>query len=285
MGETQGITLDEMYGRDRAGAVARALNRSCQPRRGDPAFAALADLDIGPADVVLDIGGREASHSLAVVEAFGCRAVSVDPVDGNNDRARAAVAAHPLGSRVSIRPGVMEDIPGSDGEFALVFSRDMFFHVVDADRALAETHRVLRPGGHALFYQSFATHLLEPGERARLYADMAVVPERMETADFEKRVSEAGFTVDVIDVVGSEVREAWEEDGTSQTSRQLLYAARLLRRSAVLRAELGESDYRVELGNALWGVYQMIGKLEPRIYLLRKPRASNGSFDGDGSDE
>lgn len=277
MGEAGAVTLDEMYGRGDVDAVIRVLGRSFHPRRGDLAFSALGDLDIGPGDVVLDVGGREASHSLAMVEAFGCRAVSVDPVDGNNDRARTAVAEHPAGSRVSIRPGVVEDIPGSDGEFAVVFSRDMFFHIADADRALAEVRRVLEPGGHALFYQSFATDLLEPGERARLYADMAVVPERMETDDFEERALAAGFTIEMIDVVGSESREAFEEDGVNLTSRQLLYAARLLRKSAVLQAELGEADYRVELANALWGVYTMIGKLEPRIYVLRKPGADDGA--------
>ncbi|TXS45088.1 class I SAM-dependent methyltransferase [Streptomyces sp. uw30] len=275
MGQAEAITLDEMYHPGGADAVNRALNRSYHPRSHGLVFEIVDDLDIGPADVVLDIGGRYAAHSLAMVEMFGCRAVCVDPVDSNNERARTAVAEHPAGSRVSIRRGVMEDIPGSDGEFDLIFSHDMFFHVVDADRALAEGHRVLKPGGHLLVYQLFATDLLEPGERARLYADVAVVPERMEPDDFERRASKAGFTIEMIDIVGSEFREASEEDGTNLTSRQLLYAARLLRESTALRAELGESEYRVELGNALWGVYQMIGKLEPRIYLLRKPTAPN----------
>jgi hypothetical protein len=35
--------------------------------------------------------------------------------------------------------------------------------------------------------------------------------------------------------------------------------------------ELGDVEYRVELANALWGVYQMIGKLEPRVYVLAAP--------------
>src|SRR5882724_584493 len=81
------------------------------------------------ADFVLDIGGRDASHSLALVTMFGCHAVSVDPVASNNELARAAVAEHPMGNRVWIRPGTMEQIPGADGEFDLIFSRDMTFHV------------------------------------------------------------------------------------------------------------------------------------------------------------
>jgi SAM-dependent methyltransferase len=273
MGNIDPITINQMYSPGDFDAVDRALNRSYNPRRPDVLFAILSDLGLGSDDVVLDIGGRDALQSLKLVEAFGCRAVSVDPVESNNNRARTAVAGHPSGSRVSIRPGVMEDIPASDSEFDFIFSRDMFFQVVNADQALAESSRVLKPGGYLLLYQTFATDRLEPRESAYLYRDLAVVPERMSPDDFERRALAAGFTIESMDVIGSEWREAWEEDGTCLTSYQLLYVARLLRNSEQVRAELGDTDYRVELANAMWGVYQMIGKLAPRIYLLRKPEA------------
>ena len=35
--------------------------------------------------------------------------------------------------------------------------------------------------------------------------------------------------------------------------------------------ELGEMAYRSMYGNALWGVYLLIGKLETRLYVLRLP--------------
>ncbi|WP_217145918.1 class I SAM-dependent methyltransferase [Streptomyces sp. AC627_RSS907] len=273
MKRTDPITIHEMYSPDDNDAIDRALNRSRDPRPPGSLFAMVGELGIGPDDVVLDIGGRDAWYSLRLAELAGCRAVSVDPVESNNARARAAVAGHPRGARVSIRPGVMEDIPASDGEFDLVFCRDMFFQVVDADKALAECHRVLRPGGHVLFYQSYATDRLEPRETAHLYADLAVVPERMSSDDFERRVAGSGLVVASMDPISSEWYEALEEDGTRTTSDQLLYVARLLRQPEQLRAELGDTDYRVELANALWGVYHMIGKLEPRIYVLRRPDA------------
>jgi len=275
MVEVDPITIDEMYTPRHMEGAARTLDRSFDPRRPGMLYALVDDLDIGPGDLVLDIGGRDASHSLALVKMFGCDTVSVDPVASNNEQARAAVAEDPLGSRVSIRPGVMEEIPAADGEFDFIFSRDMFFHVVGADQALAEARRVLKPGGYMLLYQTFATDRLEPLEKARIYADLAVAPERMSPDDFEKRALATGFTIESTDTIGSEWREAWEEDGDGLTSRQLLYAARLIRKSEQLRAELGEADYRVELANALWGVYQMIGKLEPRIFLLRNPEVAD----------
>ena len=123
-------------------------------------------------------------------------------------------------------------------------------------------------------YQTFATDLMEAAERARICADLAVVEASLDPEQFEAAARKAGFVVEMVDVVASEWREAWEEDGTCRTSRQMLHAARLIRGRETLLAELGRIPYQVELSNALWGVYQMIGKLEPRVYVLRKPEAS-----------
>jgi hypothetical protein len=86
---------------------------------------------------------------------------------------------------------------------------------------------------------------------------------------FEQAARSAGLTVESCEIIGSQWREAWEEDGTHFTSRQLLHSARLLRAREPFVEELGETKYRVELANALWGVYQRIGKVEPRAYVLR----------------
>ena len=110
---------------------------------------------------------------------------------------------------------------------------------------------------------------MEPAEAERIYRCLATVPERMSATGFEQEATAAGFAVADIEVIGSQWREAWEEDGSGRTSRQLLHEARMIRCADDLRAELGERDYSVELANALWGVYQMIGKLEPRVYVLR----------------
>ena len=63
-----------------------------------------------------------------------------------------------------------------------------------------------------------------------------------------------------------------QESGPGKTSRQLLHVARLLRDEARFRELLGDVDYRASVADRLWGVYQMIGKLSPRVYVL-KPRA------------
>ena len=64
------------------------------------------------------------------------------------------------------------------------------------------------------------------------------------------------------------LREFSEETGPGRTSRQLLHVARLLRDPERYVAAMGRSGYEGEVGNALWGVYQMIGKLSGRVYVL-----------------
>lgn len=64
-------------------------------------------------------------------------------------------------------------------------------------------------------------------------------------------------------------REYAEEQGDGHIGRQLLWSARLLREPERFKATLGEVAYAGELANCLWGIYQMIGKLSPVIYVLR----------------
>lgn len=265
------VTVEEMYSEQGRSyeEVQAVLDRSLDPRSSRLLLDTVAGLGIGAGHTILDIGARDARHSLRLAELLGCRVIAVDPVADNLRNGHELIANHACGDLVQLHEGVIEDIPVPDGTVDLVFSRDMLNHISDISRALSECARVLKPGGAMVVYQTFAGSRLEPREAAELYADLATVPERMDPVVFEQASEAAGFAVESRDIVGSEWREAWEEDGTRIASRQLLHAARMLRARDRFIAELGEIEYRVELANALWGVYQMIGKLEPRIYVLR----------------
>jgi hypothetical protein len=69
-------------------------------------------------------------------------------------------------------------------------------------------------------------------------------------------------------VVGSEWHEASQEAGTAPN--YLLQVSRLRRAQDALIDEIGEVAYRVVYGNALWSINQILGKLESRVYVLRK---------------
>lgn len=261
------ITVEEMYGDWDYEAAVELLDRSLNPRPSKAIFDTVESLGIGPGDIVLDIGGRDGGHGLLMAERFGCRVVCVDPAPANIAEGLKRVADHEYGESVEIKDGAIEDIPAGNNTFDLVFSRDMLNHVADQPRGFAECARVLKPGGAMVVHEVFATDLLEPREAARLYADLAVVPETMAVDGFEQRVKDAGFTIETLDVVGSEWYEASQEAGIAPN--YMMQISRLRRAKDQLLAELGEVAYRSMLGNAMWSIYLFIGKLETRLYVLR----------------
>jgi hypothetical protein len=59
-------------------------------------------------------------------------------------------------------------------------------------------------------------------------------------------------------------------------SRHLLHAARLLSDPGRYIARFSRENYDIKLGDCLWHVYRMIGKLSSRVYLLSAPGPSSG---------
>ncbi len=268
------VTVQEMYGDWDWDHAVDVVGRSLKPRPSTSLFDTVEAVGVGPDDVVLDIGGRDGHHSLIMAERFRCRAVSVDPVEANLAQGRTVLADHDVGHLVELRLGSIEAIPAEDDEFDVVLSRDMMGHVEDPSRGLAECVRVLRPGGVMVMHQVFATPLLEPRERQLVCDYTATIPERLSVEGFEAAVTEADFTIESLDLVGSEWVESSQEAGT--VPNYLLQVSRLRRAREQLMAELGEVAYRVVYGNALWSIYLLLGKLESRLYVLRAPDRKGG---------
>lgn len=266
---TDPLTVEQMYGEwgvewDDAMAL---TDRSLDPRPRTSIYDTLVNLRLGADHTVLDIGGRDASDALALVERFGCRVVVVDPVQLNIDDAQEAVTGHAEGQSVEALVGSINHIPVGDDTVDVVFSRDMLTHVADLDGALSECRRVLRPGGSMVIHQVFGTAMLEPIERDRICADLASVPERLDVGLFEDSVRLAGFEITALDRVGSEWLESLLEGEDGE--KRLLRAARMRRAKDDLVAEVGVVPFRVMQANNLWTIYRMIGKLEERVYTLR----------------
>jgi hypothetical protein len=102
----------------------------------------------------------------------------------------------------------------------------------------------------------------------------------MNPAYFEARARDAGFTIIERDEIGGEWREFWETNDYDwgggglgaglRTSDKLMRAEQLIRAEDTLRSELGDVAFEAALADCLWAVYQMIGKLCPTIYVLRR---------------
>jgi SAM-dependent methyltransferase len=101
----------------------------------------LAETAVGPRDRVVDVGCGTGIFT-RLLAARGLDVVGIDP---NRDMLAEARAA---GSPPEYRRGEAEATGLDDASVALVTAAQVF-HWLDADRALAEFRRILRPGGHA----------------------------------------------------------------------------------------------------------------------------------------
>jgi 2-polyprenyl-6-hydroxyphenyl methylase / 3-demethylubiquinone-9 3-methyltransferase len=109
---------------------------------------------------------------------LGCRVVGIDPSVPSLEVAKAH--ARKGGLEIVYVAGVGETIPCADASIDIAYCCDVLEHVDDLDRVVAETARVLKPGGVYLFdtinrtlrsklvmiklFQEWnATRLMEPG--------------------------------------------------------------------------------------------------------------------------
>jgi SAM-dependent methyltransferase len=243
-----------------------SLDQSLDPRGPEMLFEA-AESHLRPRSRILDIGCRDAGYLIRLVQAHDCRGVGLDPVDRNVDRARAAVAEAGLDGRIQIARGMIERIEQPDDHFDFIWCRDVLELVEGLERGLAEAARVLHPGGRMLVYTNVATELLEPREAAMICGPLGSLPRNLDEALLEAAFRQGGLTVVRKDVIGTEWRE-YEEERAQPVSRELLRLARLRRRRAELVEEHGREAYDLAQASLHWKAYQLLGKLQPTMYVL-----------------
>ncbi len=252
-----------------------ALEESLHPRSPELLYDLVRGFGLPAGSRVIDVGCGEGGHSLRLAERFGFSVRGVDPVQHHigiaSEELRAAATTRPeLQQKVSFTLGTAEQLPTEDTSIDLIWCRDVLVHVADLDRAYAEFHRILRPGGRALVYQMFGTNRLEPCEARWLFTTAGVVPSSAEPHRTEQAIAAAGLRIDDCLHLGTEWGEYAEENhGTA--GRKLLHAARLLRDPQRYTTRYGKPAYDIMLSDCLWHVYRMIGKLSPRTYLLSRP--------------
>jgi ubiquinone/menaquinone biosynthesis C-methylase UbiE len=162
----------------------------------------------------------------------------------------------------------MEQIDQPDDSVDVVWCRDVLEVVPDLESGLAETARVLKPGGAALIYTVFATRRLEPREAEAINRPLGNMRRNLDRATVEAAFGQTGFRVESADEIGTEFRE-YEEERSQRVSDSLLRLARLRRRSAEVIDRFGSDKYDLWEASLQWLAYLFLGKLEPVAYVLR----------------
>ena len=237
-----------------------ALDESLAPRGPDVLYDLVAAFGLPERAVAVDVGCGDGRHSFRLAERFGFTVVGVDPFP---------VRAEREDPRVSFEAGAAEALPLDDGSVDLVWCREALVHVTDLDRAYGEFARVLRPGGRALVYDMFAGGRLDPREAAALWNALGVVATNTDPARTEAAIATAALRLDERVDLTTEWGE-WAEEHDGKPGRRLLWAARLLREPDLYVAKFGRDAYDVMLGDCLWHVYGMLGKLDRKAYVLSK---------------
>lgn len=244
------------------------LDQSLNPRGPELLYQIVEKLGLPPKADVLDLGCGEGKFSVELAKRFGFQVTGIDPIPRHiqisaGRRDDAAKSNPEVSESVRFELGAAEEIPVNDESIDLIWCREVLVLVEDLSAAFTECRRVLRPPGRMLIYQNCSTDRLEPRE-AELLAELG----RFDPRPTEAAFSAAGLEAEEFIELGSEIGERIEEE-TGEAGRRLIHAARLRRDPERYIARFGQRAYDMMLGDCMWHVYRMIGKLSGRVYLLR----------------
>jgi ubiquinone/menaquinone biosynthesis C-methylase UbiE len=249
------------------------LSQSLHPRGPQMLFDIVEKLGLPAESSVLDVGCGEGAFSVELAQRFRFNVLGLDPIPRHMAIAtealqKASAQDASLRDLVHFALGQAEAIPTRDNCVDLIWCRDVLVHVEHLDQAFSEFRRVLNKTGRILILHSFATNLLESREAEWLWSTMRVVPSNTSPQYFEQALSGANLQIETCTDLKSEWKEFAEEQ-TGKNSKKLLYAARLQRDPGFYISKFGQEAYDIMLGDCFWHIYQMIGKLSYRVYLLR----------------
>jgi SAM-dependent methyltransferase len=124
---------------------------------------------LNPGDAVLDIGCGAGVDSLVAAHLVGAggRVVGLDVTLAMIERARGLLARLDL-ANVTFKVGEAEALPVPDNDFDAVISNGVFNLTLDKEKALHETHRVLKPGGRLMLADMVLVAALPPDQAGKV---------------------------------------------------------------------------------------------------------------------
>jgi SAM-dependent methyltransferase len=154
---------------------------------------AVADLHEG--ETVLDLGSGAGADVLISARRVGTsgRAIGLDMTDEMLELARANAAEAGV-ENVEFLKGYIEEIPLADSTVDVVISNCVINLAADKRRVLAETARVLRPGGRFAVSDVIADPDMDEATRADMQQWTGCVAGALTRSEFEDALDRAGLT-------------------------------------------------------------------------------------------
>jgi ubiquinone/menaquinone biosynthesis C-methylase UbiE len=151
----------------------------------------LAGLSGRVIEVGAGIGSNFAHYPATVSEV-----IAVEPEPYLREKSAEAAAQAPVPVRVV--DGVADSLPAEDGSVDAGVASLVLCSVPDQDTALAEFHRVIKPGGELRFYEHVASNR-ESRRKFQRFMDATIWPRMLGgchmTRDTRAAIERAGFTV------------------------------------------------------------------------------------------
>lgn len=152
-----------------------------------------------PGGVALEVGCGRGVGSQMILKHFGAARVEAFDLDPAMVR-RAERRLAGMGDRVKLWTGDVTHIPAPDGHYDAVFDFGIIHHVPNWRDAIAEIHRVLKPGGR-FYVEEILRRFLEYWLIRTFFAHPR--EDRFTADDFAEALTRQGFSlVGRIDFVG-----------------------------------------------------------------------------------
>jgi len=144
---------------------------------------------------IADLGCGTGTSAILLASQLNLQVSAVDISAANI--ARAAERAESAGLAIRLAQADVHDLPFSDREFDAALAECTFSLFSDQARALAEIHRILKPGGQ-LAITDMATSGPLPGDMADVLAPWTCLADATDQETYIEKFKAAGFSVQEI---------------------------------------------------------------------------------------
>ena len=180
-----------------------------------PEWLRFADqLGIGARSDVLEAGSGSGGPAVYLALARGCRLTGVDINEHGVRNAAGLAEARGVADRVQFQTvDANRPLPFPAGRFDAVVSNDAMCHIKERQDVLRDWHRVLRPGGRALFTDAMVITGLVTNEELAIRSSIGFYL-FLPPGENERLLRAAGFTVLGVDKVtdnAADVARRWHD--------------------------------------------------------------------------